>query len=126
MVFIFFSLKEVHLSLYFFRPRLFPMHLQKCRESREQNTDEPNHKSPKKRKIEEDEYSSPKRRREYEDEDQDEKRVPPVEVKIPRDQGLENTGSSPTKTSSSSPQDDVTTDKVANSFFLKIFGRPIV
>ena len=101
------------------------MHLQKCRESRKQNTAEPNPKSPEKRKIQEDEYSSPKRRREYEDEDQDEKRVPPVEVKIPKDQGLENTGSSPTKTSSPSPQDDVTTDKVAHSFFLKMFGRPI-
>ena len=114
------------MSFYLFRARLFPMHLQKCRESRKQNTAEPNPKSPEKRKIQKDEYSSPKRRREYENEDQDEKRVPPVEVKIPRDQGLENTGSSPTKASSPSPQDDDTTDKVAHSLFLKIFGRLIV
>ena len=81
------------------------MHLQKCRESRKQNTAEPNPQSPEKRKIQEEEYSSPKRRRV--DEDQDEKRVPPFKMKIPRDQELENTGSSP------SQQDNVTIDKVA-------------
>ena len=101
-----------------FRARLFPMHLQKCRESRKQNTAEPNPQSPEKRKIQEEEYSSPKRRRV--DEDQDEKRVPPFKMKIPRDQGLENTGSSP------SQQDNVTIDKVAHSFFFKLFGRSIV
>ena len=112
------------MSFYLFRARLFPMHLQKCRESRKQDTAEPNPKSPEKRKIQEEEYSSPKRRRE--DEDQDEKRVPPVKVKIPRDQGSENTGFSPTSSSSPSPQDMVSTDKVAYSFFFKLFGRSIV